>query len=82
MEPHLINFKESSQRKKLTQKIKIQLTNKRNPNDGVGLIYLLVRGQKIEDKQRILTKENQDKYFTDPKYSAHKQPVAMRMKET
>jgi len=64
----------------LTHKIKIELTNKRNPSEGVGLIYLLVRGEKIEDKQKTIAKQNQDKFFSDAKTSAHKQPVSVRMK--
>ena len=58
MEPQLMLFKESSQRKLLTQKIKIELVNKRNPTEGVGLVYLLVKGIKIEDKQKSLAKQN------------------------
>ena len=42
----------------LTQRIKIELVNKRNPTEGVGLIYLLVKGIKIEDKQKSLAKQN------------------------
>jgi hypothetical protein len=62
----------------LTSKIKIEITNKRTPTEGIGLIYLLVKGEKVEDKSKTLAKQNQSNFFGKPTFSVHKQPVSVR----
>ena len=77
---NLIEFKESRERKSVTTRVRVELINKKAPILGVGLIYILLKGEKVEDKSKSVAKIKDD-YFDQAKYSVHKHPVSVRKKE-
>ena len=68
-EPMIISFTESKERNIPTAKLRIELSNS-SKDGGVGLFYLLVKGQVVEEKQKpktISKQHSEDKFFKDPK---------------
>ena len=55
------------------------MTNKKSPVLGVGMIYIILKGERVEEKKTVA--KMKDDYFEDAKMSVHRQPVSARKKE-